>query len=170
MQVTISYLSLPVTEDMEEGWRVTFSDAGGFWNSAGFAHVKGDIAPSAPILIEFLSKNNIIKTSLYTLQNLGRMSRYDWNYPSESDLNIVNTTIEFCKNHLHRTISHHGHSTGEALFDGNRWCREEAINKIKKDIRIHLPNPKRELLTYLQNAGLVSKSINPACDTLSKPL
>jgi hypothetical protein len=58
----------------------------------------------------------------------------------------------------------------ENLSGGSKGAADIAIKKIKKEIVLNYPNPARELIKYLKDRNLISKNVNPVCDTLSKDI
>ena len=163
---TYSY-NFPFSEKYEK-WLVTYNNANTFFYSGdGFQKIKADIKPDLNELLSFLSQNNIISGIQYERDFLGRINGIKY---SRQDSSIIEAVINFCENNLHYSITKKGHDFVENLYGGSKGAADIAIKKIKKEIVLNYPNPARELIKYLKDRNLISKNVNPVCDTLSKDI
>jgi len=163
---TYSY-SFPFSEKYEK-WHITYNNANTFFfGGDGYQRIKAEIKPDVMELLSFLSKNEIITSIQYEHSYLGMITSIRY---SRLDAPIIEETMNFCENNLQYTITKKGHDFLENLSGGSKGAADIAIKKIKKEIIVNYPNPARELIKYLKEKKLISQSINPVCDTLSKDI
>ena len=167
MRYTTYSYNFPFSEKYEK-WLITYNDANTFfYGGDGYQKIKADIKPDLIELLSFLNQNNIISGIDYDRTYFGTISGIRY---SRMDAPIIEATIYFCDNYLQYSITKKGHSFSENLLGGNMSASDIAIKKIKKEIVLNYPNPARELIKHLKEKKLISQSINPVCDTLSKEI
>lgn len=151
-------------------WVIHETDVTNWFLQSGQVKLRAKIYPNIETLHNFLRENNIYTAGL----DISWYGNIQWFFSPcssyevrEKERAIAQALYDFCTTTVYETTK-----KGYAYVDtgGMSRTRDRAMNKIKDWIRKNLPNPRAELITYLQKGNLISSNMNPFCEILHKDI
>lgn len=160
------------------GWIIDEHDVAlGFFRGDGQVKLEANVFPDIEHLYNFLKDNNIVSTSFSYLIDVVRIYSYrnsygysfqrSLSYSEEKDLKILNAVAEY-SNATKYSITKTAHAILSISQTGGERTRARAMGKIKEWVRDSLPNPRQGVIAFLKRENLISQSVNPFCEILTK--